>query len=134
MKRDDVIERDAASIGSIMKIRFYPMVVSRGEGVTLWDVDGRKYLDFLAGWAVASTGYCHPRIVEAVTQQVKRVTHVSTSSFPNEESTALAEKLVKITPGKHEKKVIYGHSGSEANDCVFKILPLYTGRPKIISF
>ncbi len=117
-----------------MKVRFYPMVVSRGEGVTLWDVDDREYLDFLAGWAVANTGYCHPRIVEAVTEQVKRVTHVSTTSFPNEESTALAEKLIKITPGKHEKKVIYGHSGSDANDCVFKILPLYTGRPKIISF
>src|SRR5208283_6152917 len=67
-------------------------------------------------------------------EQVKRTTHVSTTSFPNEPSTALAEKLIKITPGKHEKKVIYGHSGSDANDCVFKILPLYTGRPKIISF
>jgi 4-aminobutyrate aminotransferase len=117
-----------------MKIRFYPMVISRGEGVTLWDVEGKKYVDFLAGWAVANTGYCHPRIVEAVTEQVKRATHVSTTSFPNEESTALAEKLIKLTPGKHEKKIIYGHSGSDANDCVFKVLPLYTGRPKIISF
>ncbi|MGO9643950.1 MAG: aspartate aminotransferase family protein [Candidatus Bathyarchaeia archaeon] len=131
---DAIIERDAASLGSVMKIRFYPMVVDRAEGVRLWDVDGKEYLDFLAGWAVANTGYCHPRIVEAVTEQVKRTTHVSTASFPNEPSTALAEKLIKITPGKHERKVVLGLSGSDANDCVFKILPLYTGRPKIISF
>ncbi|HKM77032.1 MAG TPA: aspartate aminotransferase family protein [Candidatus Bathyarchaeia archaeon] len=131
---DAIIERDAASLGSVMKIRFYPMVVDRAEGVRLWDVDGKEYLDFLAGWAVANTGYCHPRIVEAVTEQVKRTTHVSTASFPNEPSTALAEKLIKITPGKDERKVVLGVSGSDANDCVFKILPLYTGRPKIISF
>lgn len=133
-KAAEILRRDAASIGSIMKIRFYPMVVAGGKGVRLWDVEGKEYLDFLAGWAVANTGYCHPRIIEAVTEQLKAVTHVSTASFPNEASTALAEKLIKITPGKQSKKVVYGLSGSDANDCVFKILPLYTGRSKIISF
>jgi len=134
LRSEDIAARDAAAIGAVMKIRFYPMVVSRGEGVRLWDVEGREYLDFLAGWAVANTGYCHPKIVEAVTEQVKRVTHVSTISFPNEASTALAEKLIKITPGRHEKKVVFGLSGSDATDCVFKLLPVYTGRSCIISF
>jgi 4-aminobutyrate aminotransferase len=131
---DAIIERDAASLGSVMKIRFYPMVVDRAQGVRLWDVDGKEYLDFLAGWAVANTGYCHPRIVEAVTEQVKRTTHVSTTSFPNELSVALAEKLVKITPGKPDRKVVLGLSGSDANDCVFKLLPTYTGRANVVSF
>jgi 4-aminobutyrate aminotransferase len=131
---DAIIERDAASLGSVMKIRFYPMVVDRAQGVRLWDVDGKEYLDFLAGWAVANTGYCHPRIVEAVTEQVKRATHVSTTSFPNESSVALAEKLVKMTPGKHDRKVVLGLSGSDANDCVFKLLPIYTGRANVVSF
>ena len=131
---DDIIERDAASLGSVMKIRFYPMVVDRAQGVRLWDVNGKEYLDFLAGWAVANTGYCHPRIVEAVTEQVKRATHVSTTSFPNETSTALAEKLIKITPGKNDRKVVFGLSGSDANDCVFKLLPIYTGRGNVVSF
>ena len=131
---DDIIERDTASLGSVMKIRFYPMVVDRAQGVRLWDVNGKEYLDFLAGWAVANTGYCHPRIVEAVTEQVKRATHVSTTSFPNETSTALAEKLIKITPGKNDRKVVFGLSGSDANDCVFKLLPIYTGRGNVVSF
>jgi len=131
---DDIIERDTASLGSVMKIRFYPMVVDRAQGVRLWDVNGKEYLDFLAGWAVANTGYCHPRIVEAVTEQMKRATHVSTTSFPNETSTALAEKLIKITPGKNDRKVVFGLSGSDANDCVFKLLPIYTGRGNVVSF
>ena len=131
---DRIIERDAASLGSIMKIRFYPMVVDHGAGVRLWDINGKEYLDFLAGWAVANTGYCHPKIVEAVTEEVRRATHVSTTSFPNEISIDLAEKLIKITPGKQERKVVLGLSGSDANDCVFKLLPVYTARTKVISF
>jgi 4-aminobutyrate aminotransferase len=91
-------------------------------------------LDFNASWAVANTGYGHPRILQAIRDQLEKTNFVSTITFPNETTVKLAERLIAITPGDFQKKVWFGLSGSDANDLVFKILPKATGRPRILSF
>jgi len=130
----EILERDEKTIGSAGKIRFYPIVVDRAIGATIIDADGREYLDFVAGWAVANTGYGHPVILEAIKRQLDKASFASTGSFTSETTVKLAERLIAITPGEFRKKVWFGLSGSDANDCVFKILPKATGRSRLMSF
>lgn len=134
MNSDSILARDTNALGSAFKIRFYPMVVDRAHGVTVADVDGREYLDFNAGWAVANTGYGHPQVLKAIKDQLDKASFASTITFLNNETVKLAERLAAITPGDFHKKVWFGLSGSDANDLIFKILPKATGRPRILSF
>jgi 4-aminobutyrate aminotransferase len=134
LNSEAVFKRDENAIGSVFKIRFYPLVVDRANGVTLTDVDGRNYLDFNAGWAVANTGYGHPEVLKAIKEQLEKASFASTITHLNEVTVKLAEKLAKITPGDFPKKVWFGLSGSDANDLIFKILPKAAGRPRIMSF
>src|ERR1700683_4043480 len=87
-----IIERDMAVL-SPSYTRCYPLVVERGEGAVIEDVDGNRFLDFNAGIAVVSTGHCHPRVVEAIQKQAARLIHMSGTDFYYEELAALAEKL-----------------------------------------
>ena len=106
-----VIERDQAVI-SPSYTRCYPLVASRGEGAMVEDVDGNRFLDFNAGIAVAATGHCHPRVVEAIERQAHRLIHMSGTDFYYEEMGALAEKLAEIAPGAVERRVSFGNSGA----------------------
>lgn len=133
-KVNEILERELKVVGRSVHIRFYPMVVERGEGPYLYDISGKKYLDFNASWAVANVGYGHPKIVEAVVNTYKKLTALSFTTFSNEIIVELAEKLVEIAPGGFGKKVLFGHSGSDANDGVAKMLPFYKKRPRIVSF
>lgn len=115
-------------------IRYYPMVVSRGKGAILWDADGREYIDFSSGGCVANVGYCHPRVTKAIQGQTERLSHNCFTVCSNDQTPVLAERLSHLLPGKFEKTIWFGLSGSDANDWVYKILPKATGRQKIISF
>ena len=115
-------------------IRYYPMVVSRGKGALLWDADDREYIDFSSGGCVANVGYCHPRVIEAIQRQTQRLTHDCFTVCSNDQTPVLAERISRLLPGKFEKKIWFGLSGSDANDWVYKILPKATGRQKLISF
>jgi 4-aminobutyrate aminotransferase len=130
----DLVGRDAAVLSNVMMLRFYPLAVESGQGAVLKGFDGTEYLDFSAGWGVANTGYNHPKIVEAVKNGVDKFSFLSTISAINEESVLLGEKLVSLTPGDFPKQVWYGHSGSDANDFIAKIVPLASGRPKLLTF
>src|ERR1700745_3270217 len=107
-----VIERDARHV-SPSYTRGYPLVVERGEGAVVEDVDGNRFLDFNAGIAVVATGHCHPRVVQAIQQQAARLIHMSGTDFYYEELVALAEKLAEIAPGDVERRVSVGNSGAE---------------------
>jgi len=131
---DTMFQRDKAAIADVMKLRFYPITVVSGKGALLWDIEGKEYLDFNAGWGVVNTGYNHPRIIQAVCEQMNKLSFASTISVLNVESIELAEQLISLTPGNFKKKVWYGHSGSDANEFIAKIVPLATGRPKILTF
>ncbi len=133
-RSSELFQRDTNALSDVMKLRFYPFVAEKGAGAILYDVDGKEYLDFNSGWGVANTGYNHPRITQAVCDQMNRLSFASTISVLNEKSIELAEALIPLTPGDFPKKVWFGHSGSDANEFISKIIPLATNRPKILSF
>jgi len=130
----DVIKRDEKVMGAPLKIRFYPMAIEEAKGVIVKDPDGFDYIDFTGNWAVANVGYNHPEVANAIKEQVEKTSFVSLCTFSNDVSVKLAEKLLDITPGNFKKRVWYGLSGSDANECVFKILPKYVDKPRFISF
>jgi 4-aminobutyrate aminotransferase len=114
--------------------RVYPLVVARGEGAMLEDVDGNRFLDFNAGIAVCSTGHCHPRVVEAIHRQSSNLLHMSGTDFYYHSQFELAEKLTQITPGKFPKKVFFTNSGTEAVEAAFKLSRYHTKRQQVIAF
>jgi acetylornithine/N-succinyldiaminopimelate aminotransferase len=112
-----------------------PVDFVRGEGVLLWDADGKQYLDFLTGISVCSVGHCHPDVVKAVGEQAQRLMHVS-NLFYTEPMARLAERLSESSLGG---RVFFANSGTEANECAIKIARKHAhGRgitaPEIVSF
>ncbi len=95
----------------------FPVEFVRGEGPRLWDVEGNEYLDFLCGISVTNLGHCHPRVVEAVREQVGRLMHVS-NLFYTEPAMRLAERLSASSLGG---KVYFCNSGAEANEAAIKL-------------
>lgn len=128
-----LIERDA-SVLSPSYTRGYPLVVSRGEGAIVEDVDGNRFLDFNAGIAVVSTGHCHPEVVSAIQRQAAQLIHMSGTDFYYENMVRLAEKLSDIAPGGVPRRVYYGNSGTEATEAAMKLARYYTGRDKFVAF
>ncbi|GAA2005905.1 acetylornithine transaminase [Microbacterium ulmi] len=107
---------------------------TRGEGAYLWDAEGRRYLDFLAGIAVNSLGHAHPVFVEAVARQAATLAHVS-NYFATEPQLALAARLKRLAGTGESGRVYFGNSGAEANEAAFKLARLHGGgeRTRILS-
>ena len=114
--------------------RCYPLVVKKGQGSWIEDVDGNTFLDFTAGIAVNSTGHCHPEVVQAIQDQCARFVHMSGTDFYYEQMPALAKRLSAIAPMPGPHRVYYGSSGAEAVECALKLARYHTGRQHIISF
>ena len=106
----------------------------RGEGAYLWDADGRRYLDFLAGIAVTSLGHAHPVFVEAVAAQAATLAHVS-NYFATPPQLALAARLKRLAGTGESGRVYFANSGAEANEAAFKLARLHGGadRPRILA-
>jgi 4-aminobutyrate aminotransferase len=104
------------------------------ENALLWDVEGRRYIDFAGGIAVMNTGHRHPKIVEAIEAQLERFTHTCYQVVPYEGYIALAEKLNAMTPGTHAKKTALFSTGAEGIENAIKIARSYTGRSGVIAF
>jgi len=107
---------------------------ARAENAELWDVDGKRYIDFAAGIAVLNTGHRHPAVIEAVKQQADSFTHTCFHVAPYESYITLAERLNAITPGSHAKKTMFVTTGAEAVENAVKIARAYTGRTAIVAF
>ena len=104
--------KDAAiSRGVGMTTQVY---ASRAENSEIWDVEGRRYIDFAAGIAVVNTGHRHPRIIEAVKRQLDHFTHTCHQVVPYENYVALAERLNRAIPGDFAKKTLFATTGAEA--------------------
>ena len=114
--------------------RAYPLVVKRGKGMMIEDVDGNRFLDFTSGIATCSTGHCHPKVVEAITRQAEELIHMSGTDFYYPSQIKLAERLARITPGNNKKKVFFGNSGAEAIEAAFKLARYHTKREMAIAF
>ncbi|MBS7646427.1 aspartate aminotransferase family protein [Candidatus Bathyarchaeota archaeon] len=108
-----------------------PIVISKGEGVYLWDINGKKYLDFTGNYGVCILGYSHPAIVQAIKRQVERLIPCH-GSFYNETRAKFLEKLIKIAP-KGLTKAFLGNSGAESVECAIKMARKYTGKTEIIA-
>lgn len=131
---EDISALDARLICDAMRLRFYPLAVERAQGCRVWDVEGREYLDFAAGWAVVNIGYGHPHFQEALLTQLERSNFASLISGMHTPALQLAEKLVALTPGDFPKKVWFGFCGSDANETVGRLLPIATGKRRLVSF
>ena len=114
--------------------RSYPLVVKRGRGVVIEDVDGNEFLDFSAGIAVTSTGHCHPQVVAAIQKQAAELIHMSGTDFYYENMVTLAERLQKVAPMSGPIRVFYGNSGTEAVEAAMKLARYHTKRQGIIAF
>jgi len=132
-KAKEIIARDQAVL-STSYTRDYPLVIKRGEGAVVEDVDGNHFLDFAAGIAVVATGHSHPRVVRAIQQQAAEFLHMSGTDFYYENMVQLAEKLAALTPGEIPHRVYFGNSGAEAIEAAIKLARYHTGRDKFVAF
>lgn len=108
-----------------------PLVADRGEMQYVWDLEGRRYLDFFGGILTVSVGHCNPKITSKIKAQVDRLQHTSTL-YPNEQIVALAEKIAQITPGKLDKS-FFTNSGTEANEAAILVARMATGRFDVVA-
>lgn len=133
-KASEVIARRKAAIPNAIGCA-YPVVIERGEGAMVEDVDGNKFLDWIGGVGVLNIGYSQPEIVEAVKAQAEKYFHGMINVVTHEGYVALAEKLASIAPVKGEKKKAYfANSGAEADENAVKVAKAYTKRHNIIVF
>lgn len=114
--------------------RTYPLVVKKGQGVWVHDMDDNVFLDFTAGIAVCATGHCHPRVVQTIKEQAEKLLHMSGTDFYYGPQIALAEKLSSLAPGQGVKKVYFGNSGAEAVEAAFKLARWHSRRELNIAF
>ena len=108
-----------------------PVVMVKGEGAKVWDADGREYLDFFSGILTTSVGHCHPRIVDAITEQAKKLGHTSTL-YVTEPQVEAAKRLAAITPGDLNR-CFFSNSGSEAIETAVNLACVATGRMEVIA-
>ena len=112
----------------------HPLVADHAQGAELWDVAGRRFIDFAGGIGVMNVGHGHPRVMEAVHAQLDRMTHTSFQVVMYESYLRLAERLCALAPGSGPKKAIFFSTGAEAVENAVKIARAHTGRPAVISF
>jgi 4-aminobutyrate aminotransferase len=111
----------------------FNIYAERALNSELWDVEGKRYIDFGSGIAVLNTGHRHPRIVEAIRHQLDHFTHTAYQVVPYESVVRLAERLNKLTPGTHAKKTAFFTTGVEAVENAIKIARAHTRRPGVIA-
>ena len=113
--------------------RYSPLVVDRGEGIYVWDVDGNRYADFTSGIGVVNTGHCHPRVVRAIQEQAAKIVHAQANIFAHEPMLRAAAELTATLPSSLNQ-VFFTNSGAEAIEGAIKLAKVATGRPAIVAF
>jgi 4-aminobutyrate aminotransferase len=132
-KAKAIIERDARVV-SPSYTRDYPLVIARGEGAFVEDVDGNVFLDCTAGIAVNATGHSHPDVVAAIVEQAGRFLHMSGTDFYYEPQVRLGEELSAIAPMAGPHKTFFANSGTEAIEAAIKLARYHTKRQNLIAF
>jgi 4-aminobutyrate aminotransferase len=132
-KAKSLLERDQRFM-SPSYTRIYPLVVARGSGAVIEDVDGNLYLDFTAGIAVTAAGHCHPDVTAAIQDQAAKLIHMSGTDFYYEPQIDLAQRLAESAPGTTPKRVFFTNSGAEALEAGLKLARWHTGRSRAIAF
>ena len=128
----DLKSRRASAVANGVATR--GIYAARAENAELWDVDGKRYIDFAAGIAVNNTGHRHPRLMAAVAEQAQAFTHTCFHVAPYEGYLRLAERLNAATPGDFDKKSMLVTTGAEAVENAVKMARAHTGRSGVIAF
>jgi len=119
----------ARGVGQVHEI-----FVDHARDCELWDVEGRRYIDFAGGIAVLNTGHCHPKVVAAVEVQLRRLTHTCFQLLAYEPYVELAERLLPLVPGDFARKAMFLSTGAEAVENAIKIARAHTRRDAVIAF
>lgn len=132
-KAQAIITKDR-TYSSPSYIKEYPLVVDRGEGSWIYDADGNRFLDMMAGIAVTSTGHSHPNVVKAIQQSATKFLHICSTDFYYESFAELCEKIASYVPRMGKKRVFLTNSGTEAVDGAIKLVRHHTKRQFMIAF
>ena len=127
-----LIARDTAVVSPSYP-RDYPFAMSHGRGAEVWDVDGNRFLDFMAGIAVCSTGHSHPKVVAAVTEAAQKFLHIS-SDYWHEGQVALGDRIAELAPMGEPAMSFFAQSGTESVEGALKLARYVTGRSRFIGF
>jgi 4-aminobutyrate aminotransferase / (S)-3-amino-2-methylpropionate transaminase / 5-aminovalerate transaminase len=128
----EIIERKERVVAGPLSLTF-PIVIERGDGATLIDVDGNTYIDFTGGVGCLNVGHSHPRVVEAAQEQLERFSHTDFTIVPYELYVTLAERLCELAPISSAKAAFF-NAGTEAIENAIKFARSYTKRPAVIAF
>jgi 4-aminobutyrate aminotransferase-like enzyme len=132
MDRNEVIQKHKDYIFPCVATYYSePLVADHAEGKYVWDLEGRRYLDFFGGILTISVGHCNPKVTGKIKKQVDRLQHTSTV-YPNEQTVALAEKLAQITPGRLQKS-FFTNSGTEANEAAVLLARMAIGSFEVVA-
>ena len=126
-------DRDAIVAG-VEKLRFAPLALESGQGSWLVEPGGRRLLDLSATWTACGLGHGHPAVREALLRAASAPPGAGALSAVNEDAVALAEELLELTPGTGDRRVYFGHAGSDANDVAIRGAVHATGRPRVLAF
>ena len=129
----ELAAREEASVARALQVHL-PIFAAHAEGATITDVDGNRFVDFAGGVGVQNVGYSHPRIVDAVQEQVARFIHTDFTVVPYESYIELAERLGALAPFSGPTRAAFFNSGAEAVENAVKFARLYTGRPAVVAF
>src|SRR5260370_29581497 len=125
------LARERAHLSQVL-YRYTPLVIDRAQGSYVYNVDGRRYLDFGSGIGVTNLGHGHPQVIKAIHEQVDKLVHISVVAH-HQPAIELAERIAALAPGKLDK-VFFGNSGAEAVEGAIKLARYVTGRPGLIAF
>ena len=133
-KSQEIAKRRERYIAKPMGSSLSPCYIAHGEGALVTDVDGNQFIDLTGGWGCLAVGHTHKKVVAAVKDQAEKYLHTDFTAVPYEPLVELAEKLVKLAPGKTPKASAFFNSGAEAIENAVKIARAHTRRPAIIVF
>jgi 4-aminobutyrate aminotransferase/(S)-3-amino-2-methylpropionate transaminase len=128
----EILSRMERVIAEPLSVTF-PIVIERGDGATLTDVDGNTFIDFTGGVGCLNVGHSHPRVVEAAQEQLERFSHTDFTIVPYEVYVRLGERLCDLTPIENAKAAFF-NAGTEAVENAIKFARSHTGRPAVIAF
>src|SRR6266851_4703138 len=129
----EILDRKDRVIADPLSV-YLPVVIARGEGATITDVDGNTFIDFTGGVGCLNVGHAHPRVTAAVQEQAERFLHTDFSVVPYELYVTLAERLLALTPVSGPTKAAFFNAGTEAVENAVKFARSYTKRPAVIAF
>ena len=128
----EILERKERVVADPLSI-YIPVVIERGQGATLTDVDGNTFIDFTGGVGCLNVGHSHPRVVEAAQEQLERFSHTDFTIVPYETYVRLAERLCELAPISDARAAFF-NAGTEAVENAVKFARSHTGRPAVIGF